>query len=88
MALSIISVYFGIHYVTNKSEKHRQEVDRLIESTIDLLKQQAQYRPNESYLPMIHIRDQLIPLNERKGIKKLLIINFEEFFFYLIHFII
>lgn len=67
MALSIICFYFGICYVTTKSEKHKQEVNRLLESTMDLLKQQAQYRPNEGYLPIIHIRDQLIPLNERQS---------------------
>lgn len=69
MALSIIGLYFGVCYVTTKSEKHRQEVNRLVERIIDLLKQQAQYRPNEGYLPIIHLRDQLIPLNERQGIK-------------------
>lgn len=70
MSLSVISVYFGICYITTKSEKHKQEVNRLVESTIDLLKQQAQYRPKEGYLPIIHIRDQLIPSNERQGINK------------------
>jgi len=68
VAMSVISLYFGICYITTKSEKHKQEVDRLVENTIDLLKQQAQYRPNESYLPVIQIRDQLIPPNERQGI--------------------
>lgn len=67
MTLSVASIYFGICYVTTKSEKHKQEVNRLVENTIDLLKQQAQYRPNEGYLPIIHIRDQLIPLSERSS---------------------
>lgn len=66
-ALSIISLYFGVCYITTKSEKHKQEVNRFVESTIDLLKQQAQYRPKEGYLPIIHIRDQLIPPNERQS---------------------
>lgn len=68
MAFSIICIYFGICYITTKSEKHKREVNQLIESAIDLLKQQAQYRPNESYLPVIHIRDQLISPNERLSI--------------------
>jgi len=55
--------------MTTKSEKHKQEVNRLVENIIDLLKQHAQYRPNEGYLPIIHIRDQLIPPNERQSIK-------------------
>jgi len=55
--------------MTTKSEKHKQEVNRLVENIIDLLKQQAQYRPNEGYLPIIHIRDQLIPPNERQSMK-------------------
>lgn len=69
VSLSLISLYFGICYMTTKSEKHKQEVNQLVENIIDLLKQQAQYRPNESYLPIIHIRDQLIPPNERQSIK-------------------
>jgi len=55
--------------MTTKSEKHKHEVNRLVENIIDLLKQNAQYRPNEGYLPIIHIRDQLIPPNERQSIK-------------------
>jgi len=56
--------------MTTKSENHKQEVNRLVENIIDLLKQQALYRPNdEGYLPIIHIRDQLIPPNERQSIK-------------------
>lgn len=66
----VASFYFGICYITTKSEKHKQEVNRLVENIIDLLKQQAQYRPNEGYLPIIHIRDQLIPPNERQSKKK------------------
>jgi len=67
--LSVLSIYFGICYITTKSEKHKQEVNRLVENTIDLLKQHAQYQPIEGYLPIIHIRDQLILPNERQSIK-------------------
>lgn len=67
VALSVICIYFGICYITTKNEKHQQELNRLIENTTDLLKQQSQYRPNEGYLPIIHIRDQLIAPNERQG---------------------
>lgn len=68
VAISVVSLYFGICYVTTKSEKYKQEVNQLVESIIDILKQQAQYRPNEGYLPIIHIRDQLILPNERTSI--------------------
>jgi len=71
VSLSIVSLYFGICYMTTKSEKHKQEVNHLVENIIDLLKQQAQYRPNEGYLPIIHIRDQLIPPNERQKKSKI-----------------
>ncbi|XP_001952027.2 inner nuclear membrane protein Man1 isoform X1 [Acyrthosiphon pisum] len=71
VSLSLISLYFGICYMTTKSEKHKQEVNRLVENIIDLLKQHAQYRPNEGYLPIIHIRDQLIPPNERQKKSKI-----------------
>jgi len=67
VVVSVLSIYFGICYITTKSEKHKNEVNRLVENTIDLLKQQAQYRPIEGYLPIIHIRDQLIPPNERQS---------------------
>lgn len=70
MTLSVVGLYFVICYISTKSEKHKQEVNRLVENTIDLLKQQAQHRPNESYLPIIHIRDQLITPNERQGRKR------------------
>jgi len=67
--------------MTTKSEKHNQEVNRLVESIIDLLKQQAQYRPNEGYLPIIHIRDQLIPPNERQSIKTSFTVKEITFFY-------
>lgn len=75
VALSVGSVYFGICYFSTKSEKYKQEVNRLVECTIDLLKQQAHYRPNEGYLPIIHIRDQLILPSERQGMYKTYFLN-------------
>lgn len=45
-------------------------MNKLIENTIHLLKEQTQHRPNENYLPIIHIRDSLIPFNERQGMDK------------------
>lgn len=42
-------------------------MNQLVENTIELLKEQAKNRPNESYLPIIHIRDHLIPSKERQG---------------------
>lgn len=79
MSLSIVGLYFVICYVSTKSENYKQEVNQLVENTIDLLKEQAQNKPNESYLPIIHIRDHLIPFNERQG-------NINHFFLTLIHF--
>jgi len=86
VSLSLVSLYFGICYLTTKSEKHKQEVNRLVENIIDLLKQQAQYRPNESYLPIIHIRDQLIPPNERQSIKTFYYKKYYFFFYNIILF--
>lgn len=68
MALSIVGLYIVICYITTKSEQHKQEVNQLIENTIKLLKEQAQNYPDESYLPLIHIRDRLIPVKERQGV--------------------
>jgi len=79
VALSIVGLYFVICYISTKSENYKQEVNQLVENTIDLLKEQAQNKPNESYLPIIHIRDHLIPFNERQG-------NINHFFLTLIHF--
>lgn len=67
MTLSVVGLYFVICYISTKSENHKQEVTKLIESTIKLLKKQAIDQPNESYLPIIHIRDNLIPFDERQG---------------------
>jgi len=69
VALSIIGLYFVICYISTKSENYKQQVNQLVENTIELLKEQAQNKPNESYLPIIHIRDHLIPFNERQGIR-------------------
>ncbi|VVC30133.1 Hypothetical protein CINCED_3A018232 [Cinara cedri] len=69
VGLSVIGLYFLICYISSKSEKHHLDVNQLIENTIDLLKEQAQNRPDENYLPIIHIRDRLIPFNERQGIQ-------------------
>lgn len=66
MALSIVGLYFVICYITTESEKHKQEVNQLIENTINLLKEHAHNQPDESYLPLIHIRDYLIPVKERQ----------------------
>lgn len=67
VGLSVIGLYFIICYISSKSEKRLQDINHLVENTIDLLKEQARSRPNESYLPIIHIRDCLIPFNERQG---------------------
>lgn len=69
MALSVVGLYFVICYITTKNEKIKQEIHRLIEDTIELLKEQTKNHPNESYLAIIHIRDRLIPFNERQGKK-------------------
>jgi len=71
VALSIVGLYFIICYISKKSENYKQEVNQLVENTIDLLKEQAQNKPNESYLPIIHIRDHLIPFNERQAKSKI-----------------
>lgn len=70
VGLSVIGLYFIICYITEKGEKYKLEVTRLIENTIDLLKEQALNQPDESYLPIIHVRDHLIPFNERQGMCK------------------
>lgn len=67
VGLSVIGLYFIICYISSKSEKHNLEFNQLIENIIILLKEQSQRRPNESFLPIIHIRDHLIPFNERQG---------------------
>ncbi|XP_025202028.1 uncharacterized protein LOC112599365 [Melanaphis sacchari] len=71
VALSIVGLYFVICYISTKSENYKQEVNQLVENTIDLLKEQARNKPNESYLPIIHIRDHLIPFNERQAKSKI-----------------
>lgn len=70
MVLSVVGLYFVACYITTKSENHKQEVNTLVENTIKLLKEQALNRPNENYLPIIHIRDYLIPFDERQGVYK------------------
>lgn len=67
MTLSVVGLYFVICYISTKSETHKQEMTKLIEGTIKLLKKRAVHQPNESYLPIIHIRDILIPFDERQG---------------------
>ncbi|XP_022171716.1 uncharacterized protein LOC111034687 isoform X2 [Myzus persicae] len=71
VALSIVGLYFVICYISTKSENYKQELNQLVENTIELLKEQAQNKPNESYLPIIHIRDHLIPFNERQAKSKI-----------------
>jgi len=71
VSLSVVGLYFVICYITTKGEKQKQEMNQLIENTIDLLKEQAQNRPSENYLPIIHIRDSLIPFNERQAKSKI-----------------
>jgi len=86
VALSIVGLYFVICYISTKSENYKQEVNQLVENTIDLLKEQAQNKPNESYLPIIHIRDHLIPFNERQGNRFLyftIVLFFYIFFIFL-----
>jgi membrane protein Man1 len=67
VGLSVIGLYFIICYITAKGEKYKLEVTQLVENTIDLLKERALNQPDESYLPIIHVRDHLIPFNERQG---------------------
>lgn len=82
VALSIVGLYFVICYISTKSENYKQEVNKLVENTIDLLKEQAQNKPNQSYLPIIHIRDHLIPFNERQGNKPFFQQNYTFFLSY------
>lgn len=67
MGLSVVGLYFVICYITDKGEKYKLQVNQLVESTIELLKERALNQPDESYLPIIHVRDHLIPFNERQG---------------------
>lgn len=71
VTLSVVGLYFVLCYISTKSEIHKQEVIKLIESTIKLLKTQAVNQPDESYLPIIHIRDTLIPFDERQAKSKI-----------------
>jgi len=71
VALSVLGLYFVICYITTNNENYKQEVNKLVENTIILLKEQAQNQPNESYIPIIHIRDNLIPFNERQAKTKI-----------------
>lgn len=66
VALSVAGLYFVICYISTKNENYKQEINKLIENTIELLKEQALNKPNENYLPIIYIRDHLIPFDERK----------------------
>jgi len=70
VALCIVGLYFVICYISTKSENYKQELNKLIENTIKLLKEQALNQPNESYLPITHIRDHLIPFDERQCMYK------------------
>lgn len=93
MALCIICLYFVICYITSKSEKYKQEVNELIESTIKLLKEQANNQANEKkYLPIINIRDRLIPTKERQGMQKIyamfLYLYLKKLFVYFIYVIL
>jgi len=81
VALSVLGLYFVICYITTNNENYKQEVNKLVENTIILLKEQAQNQPNESYIPIIHIRDNLIPFNERQGKFKTILLLFTFFFF-------
>lgn len=67
MGLSVVGLYFVICYITDKGEKYKLQVNQLVESTIELLKERALNQPDESYLPIIRVRDHLIPFNERQG---------------------
>lgn len=67
VCLSVVGLYFIICYISSKTEKRLQDVNQLIENSIDLLKEHARHRPDESYLPVIHVRDHLIPFNQRQG---------------------
>ncbi|XP_050421228.1 inner nuclear membrane protein Man1 [Adelges cooleyi] len=71
VGISILGIYFGVCYISAKSEKHKQEVHNLIENVINQLKLRAQHYPNEPFLAIIHIRDQLISINERQAKSKI-----------------
>lgn len=67
VTLSVVGLYFVICYITTKSDQYKQDVNQLIENTIILLKERAKYEPDENFIPIIHIRDCLIPVKERQG---------------------
>ncbi|KAK9500740.1 hypothetical protein O3M35_001944 [Rhynocoris fuscipes] len=70
LACLVLYVTFAIYvWVKKREARHKEEVYRLVSDIIDIVSSKAQ--TSDNFIPVFHVRDQLIPIKERDRMKKL-----------------
>lgn len=64
----------GIWWWIARQERNKKEVFKMVESIIDILSTHQQNNARENYLPISHVRDQLIPPHKRDSELLLLVL--------------
>uniref|UniRef100_A0A8D9DNL2 Inner nuclear membrane protein Man1 n=1 Tax=Cacopsylla melanoneura TaxID=428564 RepID=A0A8D9DNL2_9HEMI len=57
--------YKGIQFYLDRKEKSKREILKMVDDILHMIRAQAEKYPEEPFLPIRHIKDQLIPLYER-----------------------
>lgn len=60
----------AIQYYSDRKKKTQREILKMVDDILHMIRNQAEKNPDEPYLPIIHIKDQLITPAERERLDK------------------
>ncbi|KAI5735388.1 hypothetical protein M8J77_017663 [Diaphorina citri] len=70
LLVGTLVVYKAIQFYLDRKEKSKREIMKMVDDILHMIRNQAEKCPDEPYLPIRHIKDQLIPLYERDRLNK------------------
>ncbi|KAL1117384.1 hypothetical protein AAG570_004710, partial [Ranatra chinensis] len=63
--------YKGVSWWVSKNARYKEDVYRLVTNIVEIVSTKAQESPGGGYVPISHVRDQLIPPQDRQRLAKL-----------------
>jgi len=67
----IVSMHILFRYVVRQREEHSKGTQELIKGIVDILQQNAMANPSQNFMPIVHVRDQLISYADRERKKNM-----------------
>ncbi|XKL66725.1 hypothetical protein PGB90_010145 [Kerria lacca] len=67
----ILSMHFLYRRMMLSMHERKKGTDDLVKGILDILQQNAMANPSQNYLPIVHVRDQLISYSDRERKKKM-----------------